>query len=135
MTSITVYLIDDQAATRTGLRMRLGLESDLEIVGDAADAEIALKHIAQVRPDVIVMDVAMPGMDGIMATEQLRTSVPETAVVILSLYDDADTQSRSLEAGAWAFVSKQATDTQLLDAIRSASTGQAANAMGFSPTR
>ena len=120
---ITVYLVDDQASARTGLRLRLGLEPDLVVIGEASDAEYALVEIADLRPAVIVMDVAMPGMDGIMATEQLQTSVPGVGVVMLSLYDDADTRDRSFAAGANAFVSKQDSDDALLVAIRAAGKG------------
>ncbi|MBI2323175.1 MAG: response regulator transcription factor, partial [Chloroflexi bacterium] len=86
---LTVLLVDDRAAVRRGLRMRLALEPDLAIVGEACDGAAALALVPMVRPDVVLVDVAMPGMDGIAATAALRARAPRTAVVVLSIHDDA----------------------------------------------
>lgn len=117
-TMFTVILVDDRAATRRGLRMRLGLESDLCIIGEAEDAETAIRLVAERKPDVIVMDVAMPGMDGICATDILQARVPGSRVVILTLHDDPVTRARAGAAGAVAFVGKSEGDAALLAAIR-----------------
>ena len=119
---IRLLLVDDQPGTRRGLRMRLELEPDVTVVGEAADGADALRLADQLNPDVVVMDVAMPIMDGITATKALRRSPRggSCAVVILSLYDDAVTQSRAREAGAVAFVGKHRMDEPLLAAIRAA---------------
>ena len=100
--------------------MRLGLEDDLTIVGEAGDADSALVGITQLRPDVVVMDVAMPGVDGISAATELRARMPGLAVVMLSLHDDPTTRQAAADAGAVAFVGKQEPDEALLSAIRSA---------------
>jgi DNA-binding NarL/FixJ family response regulator len=100
--------------------MRLGLEADIEVVGEAADGEAALKMTHLLAPNVVVMDVQMPIMDGIAATAELHQSKAHPAVVILSLYDDERTRARANEAGADAFVSKDCMTECLSDAIRSA---------------
>jgi DNA-binding NarL/FixJ family response regulator len=122
---ITVLLVDDQVGVRRGLRMRLALEPDLAVVGEAPDGATAVTRAAALRPDVVVMDVAMPGMDGIAATVALRRAAPASAVVILSLHGDATTRARAVDAGAAAFVEKQAAGPALPAAIRRAATGRA----------
>ena len=118
--TIRILLADDQLAVRRGLRLRLGVEADIEIVGEAANGVEALAYATRLRPDVVVMDVTMPGMDGIEATHQLRSIVPCSSVVILSMHDDATTRSRARKAGAVAFIAKHQADTMLLTAIRDA---------------
>jgi len=118
--SIRVLLADDQPAVRQGLRIRLVLEPDVEVVGEAGDGAGAISLAESLRPDVILMDVRMPGMDGISASRTLRTAARESAVVILSLYDDAKTRTRAEDAGAAAFVSKHQVEETLLAAIRRA---------------
>lgn len=117
---ITVLLVDDQPAVRRGLRMRLSLEPDLTVVGEAEDGEVALAQVAAMRPRVVLMDVEMPRMDGITATAALRALAPETLVVILTIHDDRMTRARAAAAGASAFVEKQAVDPTLVSVIRQA---------------
>jgi DNA-binding NarL/FixJ family response regulator len=116
--TIKLLLVDDQPQVRRGLRMNLALEKDFEIGGEAGDGQTALALAAALAPDVVVMDVAMPGMDGIAATQALRAAVPRVAVVILSLHDNAVSRERAVQAGAVAFVSKQAPLEALIAAIR-----------------
>jgi DNA-binding NarL/FixJ family response regulator len=118
--TIRVLLVDDQPAVRQGLQIRLVLEPDVEVVGEAGDGAGAISLAQSLRPDVILMDVRMPGMDGISAVRTLRAVAPESAVVILSLYDDAKTRARAQEAGAAAFVAKHKVEGTLLAAIRRA---------------
>jgi DNA-binding NarL/FixJ family response regulator len=120
MNTIRLLLVDDEPAIRRGLRMRLALESDVEVVGEAVDGLAALDSVRILTPQVVVMDVEMPGLNGIDATRALRAQFPRTAVVVLSMHDDIDTQTRALEAGASAFVAKHSIDRALLEAIRSA---------------
>jgi DNA-binding NarL/FixJ family response regulator len=117
---IRLVLVDDQPAVRHSLRMRLGLEPDLEVVGDASTGRDALSLVVQLAPDVVLMDVAMPDLDGIAATAALHTRCPHSAVVILSIADDPQTQAQARAAGAVAFVEKSGATETLLSAIRSA---------------
>jgi DNA-binding NarL/FixJ family response regulator len=114
---IKILLVDDQAAARMGLKLRLGLETDLEVLGEAVDGEDAVVQATRLAPDVVVMDVAMPIMDGIDATRVICASC-DCRVVMLSLYDDQETRKRASDAGAVAFVTKQEPDVTLLEAIR-----------------
>ncbi len=117
---IRVLLVDDQAVVRRALRGRFHLESDLEVVGEASTGTEALALAQTLTPDVVLMDLQMPGMDGIAATVALRRAVPQSAVVILSIYDDAQTRGRAQAAGAVAFVEKRGATDALLSAIRQA---------------
>ena len=117
---IRLLLVDDQPQVRRGLMMRLALEPDVEIVGEAGDAESALELAGRLQPDVVIMDVELPGMDGIDATRNLRTTLPQTAIVMLSLHDDTDTIARATAAGAAAFIAKHRMEGPLLAAIRDA---------------
>ena len=117
---IRVVLVDDQPLVRQGLRMRLALEPDISVVGEAGDGATALSLAQAGSLDVVVMDVAMPGMDGIAATAALRRLAPRIAVVIHTLHDDAQTEARARAAGAVAFVAKRGAADALLPAIRQA---------------
>ena len=122
---IRVLLVDDQPTVRQGLRMRLALEPDVSVVGEADDGEAALKLATDLRPDVVVMDLVMPGMDGLAATAALHGLAPGSAVVVLSLYDDAAMRQRALDAGAVGFVGKCEAAEALPAAIRHAAAQQA----------
>jgi DNA-binding NarL/FixJ family response regulator len=98
--------------------MRFALEEDLEVAGEACDAKEAIPLARSLRPDVILMEVEMPAMSGISATEMLRAAAPQSAVVIFTLRDDAATRERARAAGAAAFVAKHQTEEVLLAAIR-----------------
>lgn len=116
--TIRVLLVDDRSAVRTGLRIWLSLEPDLEVVGEASDGSEAISLTQALCPDVVLMDVEMPGMNGISATAALRQVAPHSAVVILTLYDDTATRTRAREAGAAAFVAKHQMEETLLAEIR-----------------
>jgi len=117
---IKILLVDDEATVRHGLRMRIGLEPDLAIVGEAGDGLEALKRAQALHPDVVVMDVEMPDMDGLTATKKLSEVAPLASVVMLSIHDDALIRAQSYATGAVAFVGKQEDFAYLLDAIRRA---------------
>ena len=117
---IRVLLVDDQTVVRHALRVRFHLEPDLQVVGEASTGSEALTLAQTLTPDVVLMDIEMPDMDGIEATAALRRVVPQSAVVILSIHDDAQTRGRAQAAGAVAFVEKRGATDSLLSAIRQA---------------
>jgi len=117
---IKVLLVDDQPSVRQGLKMRLALEPDLTVAGEASNGVEALELTQSLTPDVVVMDVEMPEMDGITATERLREMSPHVTVVMLSLHGDAATRAQAYAAGAAAFVEKQGAVEILLAEIRRA---------------
>ena len=110
----------DQPSIRRGLRMRLALEPDMDIVSEAEDGSAALSQARLTSPEVVLMDIEMPVMDGITATSLLTAASPNCAVVILSLHDDMTTRERARAAGAADFVAKHEIDCALTDAIRAA---------------
>ena len=115
---IKILLVDDQTAVRWGLKMRFALESDFIVLGEAGTGVEAIQAAQTLRPDVVLMDVEMPEMDGITATQRLHEMMPQVGVVMLSIHGDADTRARAEAAGARAFVEKQGADETLLAAIR-----------------
>ena len=115
---IRLLLVDDRPAVRRGLRIWLSLEPDLEVVGEASDGAEAISLARALRPDVVLMDVEMPGTDGISAIAALRQVALQSAVVIFTLYDDAATKTRAREASAAAFVAKHQMEETLLAEIR-----------------
>ena len=117
---IRVLLVDDQEASRRGLHVRFQLEPDIQVVGVARTGSEALILARELTPDVVLMDIEMPGMDGIETTAALRIVVPQSVVVILSIHTDQQTHKRALAAGAIAFVEKQGATDTLLTAIRHA---------------
>jgi DNA-binding NarL/FixJ family response regulator len=115
---IHLLLIDDHSVVRRALRARLQLEPDLEVVGEAGTGPEGLRLAQSLAPDVVLMDIEMPGMDGIQVTAALRRIVPQSAVVILSIHTDRQTLMSVQAAGAVAFVEKRGTTDILLAAIR-----------------
>lgn len=115
---ITVLLVDDQPQLLRGLEMLLALEGDVRVVGTSGSAEDALDLAPRLRPDIVLMDVQLPGMDGINATRRLRCGASASQVIVLTLYDDPATRRRALQAGAAAFVAKHDIEGSLLATIR-----------------
>ena len=115
---INVVLVDDQTVMRQAVSSWLGIEPDLRVIGEAENGEVALSLISSLQPDVVLMDIDMPTMDGIAATAALQDVAPKSAVVILSMHDDTTVQDRALKAGAAAFVSKHQALDELVDVIR-----------------
>jgi DNA-binding NarL/FixJ family response regulator len=115
---ISLLLVDDQSIVRQGLRMRLLMEPDIMVIGEASSGEQALELVESLAPDIVLMDVEMPGMDGITATKAIHAHSLQSAVVMMSIHDDVDTRARAQAAGAAAFVEKSGTLEVLLATIR-----------------
>jgi DNA-binding NarL/FixJ family response regulator len=114
---IRTLIVDDQPHVRQGLRMRLALEPGLVMIGEAEDGEEAISMALQSHPDLILMDVEMPNMDGITAAAALHETLPETVVVLMSIYDSPSLQERAQQAGAVALFEKKGGLDALLEVI------------------
>jgi two-component system response regulator NreC len=124
MKKIRILLADDHVMVRQGFRMILAAQPDMEIVGEAGNGREAVELAEQLRPDVAVMDVAMPEMNGIEATRRLAVSTPRTRVLALSMYKDSVYVREILRAGARGYLLKDAIDRDLLSAVRAVATGE-----------
>jgi len=125
MQYITVLLADDHIIVRQGLRALLMTEDDIEIVGEADNGRQAVELARELMPDVVVMDIAMPVLNGLEATRQLTRTVPSTRVLILSSYSDDEYVQQLMEAGAAGYLVKQTAANELVKAIREAKNGNA----------
>jgi len=133
MDAINILLVDDHQVVREGLRSMLELESDLKVVGEAADAREALPQIELLSPEVVLMDIKMPGVDGIELTRQVRQKNPSCNVIILTLYDEYLTQA--IEAGAVGYILKDVKREELVRAIRAACQGRSPINLSLSQDR
>ena len=122
---IRVLLVDDQRLMRDGLRTLLELEADLEVVGEAGDGQAALESYAATQPDVVLMDIRMPTMDGVEATWRLCARWPEARVIILTTFDDDAYVFDGLRAGALGYLLKAVSGRELAEAIRAVAGGGA----------
>ena len=119
MPKIKVLVADDHTIVRHGIYALLGLMSDIELVGEAVNGKEALEKVKKLMPDVVIMDVAMPIMDGLEATRRICKEFPKTKVIALTQYDDREFVFPVIEAGARGFISKTAASSELASAIRS----------------
>jgi len=119
-----LLLVDDHAVVRSGLRMLLGNEDDVEIIGEAGSAAEALASAADLMPDVILMDIGLPDKSGIEATSDIKAQFPKIAIVALTIHEDEEYFFKMLEAGASGYVPKRAAPEELLTAIRAAAHGE-----------
>ncbi len=122
---ITVLLVDDQQLMRDGLRTLLELEEDMAVVGEAGNGEEALSCYAQLQPTIVLMDVRMPGMDGVEATRRLHAQWPQVKVIILTTFDEDEYIFEGLRAGALGYLLKAVSSAELATAIRKVAAGQA----------
>jgi NarL family two-component system response regulator YdfI len=124
MAPIRILIADDHLIIRQGLRLILETEKDFELIGEAADGAEALSLSVELHPDVVLMDLRMPGMDGLTAIERLRVEQPEVAVVILTTFNEDELMMRGLQAGARGYLLKDTDRTSLFDTIRAAAHGE-----------
>jgi len=120
--AIRVLLVDDHQVVREGLKRMLELEEDIRVVGEAANGEDGITQAAQLSPDVILMDIKMPDMDGIAATRQLKEKMPNVKIIMLTFYG-SEYVPQAIEAGASGYILKDAEQEQLIQAIRDAYKG------------
>ncbi len=118
-----VLLVDDHAMVRTGIAALLSVTDDLEVVGQAADGAAALTAVRECKPDVILMDLSMPGVDGVEATRQILADHADVRIVVLTSFSDRDRVSDALAAGAVGYQLKDCEPAELLAAVRSAAAG------------
>ena len=123
MNPIRVLLVEDHETVREGLRLLLDSQSDMEVVAEACDGRAAVEYNERFRPHVVVMDLSMPDMNGLQATQAIKRSHPQTAIVALTRHDDAPFVDELKKAGASAYVLKQSPSRELLDAVRTAAVG------------
>ncbi|MEP7762604.1 response regulator transcription factor [Sanguibacter sp. 25GB23B1] len=119
----TVLLVDDQALLRMGLRLVIESETDLEVVGEASDGAVAVEQVAALHPDVVLMDIRMPGTDGIEATRRVVAEHPATRVLVLTTFDVDEAAFAALRAGASGFLLKNSRPEELVEAIRTVASG------------
>ena len=122
---VRVVVADDQQLLRAGFRVILESEGDIEVVGEAADGLEVLDVVARTRPDVVLMDIRMPGLDGLAATERLMAAPAPPRVVVLTTFDQNEYVVRALRAGAYGFLLKDAPASRLVTAVRAAAGGDA----------
>src|SRR5205807_3528816 len=121
---ISVLLVDDHALVRRGFRRILEDEADITVVGEAGDGAEAIRITKQLKPTVVVMDCALPGMSGLIATRKILESMPEQAILMLSMHSEETLVRQALEAGARGYILKNAVDLELPAAIRKVAEGQ-----------
>lgn len=124
MTPVRLLLVDDHEIVRAGLRMLFSAEPDVQIVGEAASGREAIEQVERLRPDVVLMDVAMPDMNGIEATRRIKEAFPQVAVLALTMHEDEEYFFEMLSAGASGYVPKRAAPDDLLSAIRVVNQGE-----------
>jgi two-component system response regulator NreC len=124
MTDIRVLIVDDHAVVRSGLKLLINTQNDMEVVGEAGDINATLEKIIEVRPDVVTLDLSMPGGDPVRLIETLTHSVPAARLLILTMHDDASMFRATIAAGAAGYLVKSAADTELLTAIRAVAAGR-----------
>lgn len=115
---IRVLITDDHTLVREGFANMLSLETDIEVIGQASDAKESIKKVGELKPDIVLMDIKMTGMNGLEATRVIRREYPDTDVIILSMYDEEDYVRRAVEYGATGYILKDTSKEALLRAIK-----------------
>ncbi len=122
--TIRVYLIDDHALVRTGMRMILGQEVDIEVVGEAESGEVALPEVRKLKPDVVLCDLHLPGISGLQITERLSSGSQPCKVIIVSVLEDGPLPKRLIDAGAQGYLGKAGDAAELVRAVREVARGK-----------
>lgn len=122
---IKIFLCDDHKLFREGVRKLLELEKDLRVTGEAGDGKEALRMIKDASPDIVLMDISMPGMDGVVATRRIKKDNPEIKVVMLTVHQDKPHIFEAIKAGAAGYLLKDISGDELVDAVRRVSQGEA----------
>lgn len=123
MNQVKLFLADDHPIVRDGLRFLLNAQPDMEVVGEAADGRETLQEIRKIRPDIVILDIAMPVLNGIAVAEQIKELYPEIRVIILSMHSTTEHIFRALRAGAEGYLVKETAGEEVLDAIRTVQAG------------
>jgi DNA-binding NarL/FixJ family response regulator len=122
--TITVFLADDHRVLRDGLRILLELQDDIRVVGEAENGNKAIEGVIAIKPNVAVMDISMPELNGIEAAQVIHQALPETGIVILSIHSDLEHIFRALQAGAQGYILKESAGSEVISAVRSVCMGR-----------
>jgi DNA-binding NarL/FixJ family response regulator len=126
MRPVRVFLADDHALFREGLAALIGLQPDMEVVGQAGDGLEAVVKVLELKPDIVLMDIQMPGCDGLEATDQIKTRLPETTIVMLTVRDEEEKLFRAIQSGAQGYLLKSIRSDEMLESLRATLRGEAA---------
>ncbi|MGD9690616.1 MAG: response regulator [Phycisphaerales bacterium] len=124
MSAVRVLLVDDHPLLRRGIRILIGTQSDMEVVGEAGDMRQAVELCTRLRPDVVILDLSIPGGSGVAGVERVRAASPDSRVLVLTMHDDPAYVRGALAMGAAGYVVKSAADTELVTAIRAVAKGR-----------
>jgi DNA-binding NarL/FixJ family response regulator len=122
--TISVFLVDDHRVLRDGLRILLESQNDIEVIGEAEDGKKAVQSIARLKPDVAVMDITMPELNGIDAAQTIHETLPEIGIIILSIHSDLEHIFRALQAGAQGYLLKESAGSEVISAVRAVYLGR-----------
>ena len=121
---VRILIVDDHGVLRAGLRALLEDEPDFQVVGEAADGEEGLRQAEALKPDIVLMDISMPGVDGIEATRRVHASLPNTRVLLLTVHEDKSLLREAIQSGASGYILKRAVESELINAIRAVGRGE-----------
>lgn len=124
MNTIQVFLVDDHSVVRSGIKALLATKNNIEVVGEAENGEKALGLIPALQPQIVLLDISMPGLNGIEVAKRLKTALPQIRLIALSMHEDPEYVQGFLEAGGSGYVPKSSLETQLIDAIYAVSRGE-----------
>jgi two-component system response regulator NreC len=124
MAEIRVLIADDHAVLRSGLKLLINTQADMEVIGEAGDFRTTREKVFELHPDVVTLDLSMPGGDAVRVIEELTRALPETRLLILTMHDDAAMFRTAIAAGAAGYIVKSSADTELLTAIRTVAAGR-----------